>query len=120
MARIIKVYDPTETKRRFAVDIQEDHCPGLLEVMTKVPYGHEAALIRAVIYQWYTAHQQKGTLEKAMVAALTGVGGLTGNRSLKESDLESVKSLQKVPLRQPPSTPRKPSAKRKSTGTSNI
>lgn len=114
------MYDPTETKRRFAVDIQEEHCPGLLEVMTKVPYGHEAALIRAVIYQWYCANHQKGTLEKAIVAALNGVGGLTGNRSLKQLDLKSVQSLQKVASRQPSSIPRKPSAKRKTTGTSNI
>ena len=120
MARLIKVYDPTETKRRFAVDIQEDHCPGLLEIMTKVPYGHEAALIRAVIYQWCCAHQQKGTLEKAIVAALNGAGGLTGNRSLKQLDLKSVKSLQKVASGQPSSISRKSSTKRKTTCTANI
>jgi hypothetical protein len=120
MARLIKVYDPSETKRRIAVDIQEDHCPGLLEVMTKVLYEYEAALIRAVISQWYTAHQQKGPLEKAMVAALNGVCGLTGNRRFKELDLKLVQSLQKVPSRQPSSTSRKPSAKRESTGTLNI
>lgn len=136
MAKIIKVYDPSETKRRFAVDIQEDHCPGFLEFMTKLPYGNESALIRAVVYQWYATHQAKGTLEKAVLAALNGTGGLTDNRRSKGLDLQSLQSIQPaqarlpktkratntlvVPSRQPSSTPRKLPAIRSTAGKSTI
>lgn len=134
MAKLIKVYDPSETKRRFAVDVQEDHCPGFLEFMTKLPFGHESALIRAVVYQWYTTHQGKGTLEKAALVALNGTGGLKDNRRSKGLDLKSLQSIQPaqekqpktrrmtstlvVPSRQPSSTSHKLPAVRSTAGKS--
>jgi membrane carboxypeptidase/penicillin-binding protein PbpC len=78
MARIIRQYDPTETLRRITIEIKEANCPGLLEFLSQLPYGHESSLLRAVTYQWFLEHQ--GNLDQAIANALCGLGGRPDNR----------------------------------------
>jgi hypothetical protein len=80
MARYIKQFDPEETHRRIAVDIQEAHCPGLLEFLSTLPFGHEGPGLRAIVYQWFLAREADGTLHDAFEAVVGGPGGLSGTR----------------------------------------
>jgi hypothetical protein len=78
MARIIRQYDPTETLRRITIVITEANCPGLLEFLSQLPYGHESSLLRTVTYQWFLEHQ--GNLDQAIANALCGLGERPDNR----------------------------------------
>lgn len=80
MARYIKQFDPEEMHRRIAVDIQEAHCPGLLEFLSTLPFGHEGPGLRAIVYQWFLAREADGTLHDAFEAVVCGPGGLSGSR----------------------------------------
>ena len=80
MARYIKQFDPEEKHRRIAVDIQEAHCPGLLEFLSTLPFGHEGPGLRAIVYQWFLAREADGTLHGAFGAVVCGPGGLSGPR----------------------------------------
>ncbi|MBK4737948.1 hypothetical protein [Noviherbaspirillum pedocola] len=93
MPRIIRQYDPNETARRVVVDIQEESCPGLLKFLAHLPYGHEASLLRAIIYQWFLAHQEHGDLEYAVKAFLEGPGGRPDNRQPKEAEFTALRSF---------------------------
>lgn len=80
MARYIKQFDPEEMHRRIAVDIQEAHCPGLLEFLSTLPFGHEGPGLRAIVYQWFLAREADGTLHDAFETVVCGPGGLSGPR----------------------------------------
>jgi hypothetical protein len=80
MAKFLRQYDPSETKRRVTIEISEDVCPGMLEALSVLPYGHETPLIRAVMYQWILDRQAEGALDEAMLAALAGPGGRPDGR----------------------------------------
>lgn len=84
MARYIKQFDPEETHRRIAVDIQEAHCPGLLEFLSTLPFGYEGPGLRAIAYQWFLAREADGTLHDAFEAVVSGPGGLSGTRISKK------------------------------------
>lgn len=86
MAKLIRVYDPTETERKINLNIPEDVCPGLLEFMSELPYGKDTPLIRGVFYQWFLLHSEAGTLDEALNQALSGPGGMiaTGRQSRRE------------------------------------
>jgi len=84
MARYIKQFDPEETHRRIAVDIQEAHCPGLLEFLSTLPFGYEGPGLRAIVYQWFLAREADGTLHDAFEAVVGGPGGLSGTRVPKK------------------------------------
>lgn len=86
MAKLIRVYDPSETERKINLNIPEDICPGLLEFMSELPYGKDTPLIRGVFYQWYLQHNEAGTLDEALNEALSGPGGMiaTGRQSRRE------------------------------------
>lgn len=75
MAKLIKVFDPSETQRRIGLVIQRDSCPGFLEFLAELPYGAETPLLRGILYQWYLAHQEAGDLDAAIEAAMNGPGG---------------------------------------------
>lgn len=84
MARYIKQFDPEETHRRIAVDIQEAHCPGLLEFLSTLPFGYEGPGLRSIVYQWFLAREADGTLHDAFEAVVSGPGGLSGTRISKK------------------------------------
>lgn len=75
MAKLVKVFDPTETTRRLHLILEEDVCPGFLEFLATVPYRAESTLIRAIAYQWFLTHQAAGDLHGAVEEALSGLGG---------------------------------------------
>lgn len=75
MSKWVRVYDPDEKQKTINLVIQEDHCPGLLELLSELPYRTETPLIRGVLYQWFLLHQAAGTLEVAVEAAWNGAGG---------------------------------------------
>lgn len=83
MARYTKNFDPEETYRRIAVDIQEEHCPGLLEFLSTLPFGQEGPGFRAIVYQWFLARAADGTLNDAFDNVISGPGGLSSNRKGK-------------------------------------
>jgi hypothetical protein len=80
MAKFLRQYDPAETKRRVTIEISEENCPGMLEALSVLPYGHETPLIRAVFYQWLLDRQAEGLQDEAMLAALAGPGGRPDGR----------------------------------------
>lgn len=80
MAKFLRQYDPSETKRRVTIELSEEVCPGMLEALSILPYGHETPLIRAVMYQWILDRQAEGDLDGAMLAALAGPGGRPDGR----------------------------------------
>ena len=75
MSKWVRVYDPDEKQKTINLVIQEDHCPGLLELLCELPYRTETPLIRGVLYQWFLLHQAAGTLDVAIEAAWNGAGG---------------------------------------------
>lgn len=83
MARYTKNFDPEETYRRIAVDIQEEHCPGLLEFLSTLPFGQEGPGFRAIVYQWFLARTADGTLKHAFEGVISGPGGLSDHRKGK-------------------------------------
>lgn len=86
MARFIKQFDPEETQRRIAVEIQESHCPGLLEFLSTLQYGQEGPGLRAIVYQWFLDREADGTLHSAFETVVNGPGGLSGTRLQKAVD----------------------------------
>lgn len=99
MARYIKQFDPEETHRRIAVDIQEGHCPGLLEFLSTLPFGHEGPGLRAIVYQWFLAREAEGTLSDAFEAVVSGPGGLSGTR-LPKTKVQGTKRASSRPVAQ--------------------
>ena len=83
MVRYIKQFDPEETHRRIVMDIHESHCPGLLEFLSRLPFGYEGPGFRAIVYQWFLARQADGTLHDAFETVVGGPGGLSGTRAPK-------------------------------------
>lgn len=100
MARYIKQFDPEETHRRIAVDIQEAHCPGLLEFLSTLPFGYEGPGLRAIVYQWFLAREADGTLHDAFESVVSGPGGLSGTRQLKKK-AQTTRRPSTRPLAQP-------------------
>lgn len=94
MARIIRQYDPSEPQRRITMEIKEENCPGFLEFLSQLPYGHESSLLRAVTYQWFLEHQ--GNLDQAIANALCGLGGRPDNRLPKGVQREVLNLRQTV------------------------
>lgn len=76
MAKIVRVHDPSQRQRRLPLVVQEDACPGLLEFLSNLQYGHETPFIRGIVYQWYLQHKEAGTLPEATAAVLAGPGGV--------------------------------------------
>lgn len=76
MAKIVRVHDPSERQRRLPLVVQEDVCPGLLEYLSTLQYGHETPLIRGIVYQWFLHHKDAGSLRDAAAAVLAGPGGV--------------------------------------------
>lgn len=76
MAKLVRIHDPSDRQRRVPLVVQEDACPGLLEFLSKLQYGHETPLIRGIVYQWYLHHRDAGTLGDATGAVLAGPGGV--------------------------------------------
>jgi hypothetical protein len=99
MARYIKQFDPEETHRRIAVDIQEAHCPGLLEFLSTLPFGHEGPGLRAIVYQWFLAREADGTLHDAFDAVVAGPGGLSGTR-VPKTKVQGTKRASSRPVAQ--------------------
>ncbi len=127
MARIIRQYDPNETLRRITIEIKEDNCPGFLEFLSQLPYGHESSLLRAIAYQWFLEHQRN--LDQAIVNALCGHGGRPDNRLPSGVKRVAVNLGQKVLRKTPPtvkllpvtSTPnKKASTARKSVSKKSV
>ena len=103
MAKFLRQYDPSETKRRVTIEISEEVCPGMLEALSVLPYGHETPLIRAVIYQWILDRQAEGELDEAMLAALAGPGGRPDGRRPNKMAMGSAQ-----PVRRPAAKVMKP------------
>lgn len=70
MAKIIKVFDRKEVKRRIGLEFSEFNSPGLLEFMAHLPYGFESSVLRGIINQWFIEHKEKGDFEAAVLDAL--------------------------------------------------
>ena len=103
MAKFLRQYDPSETKRRVTIEISEEVCPGMLEALSVLPYGHETPLIRAVMYQWILDRQAEGDLDEAMLAALAGPGGRPDGRRPNKMAMGSAQ-----PVRRPAAKVAKP------------
>lgn len=108
MARYIKQFDPEETQRRIAVEIQEAHCPGLLEFLSTLPYGYEGPGLRAIVYQWFLDREADGTLHTAFEAVVNGPGGLAAARlpKTKERPIRRTSSKPAVQANRSKRTPR--------------
>lgn len=106
MARIIRQYDPKEALRRITIEIKEENCPGFLEFLSQLPYGHESSLLRAVTYQWFLEHQ--GNLDHAIANALCGLGGRPDNRLPKGVQREVMTLRQAVTKQKPPAVKSQP------------
>lgn len=76
MAKILRVYDPSERSRRLPLIIYEDDCPGLLQFFSTLDYRTDTPLVRGVLYQWFLTHSNAGTLDAAVREALAGPGGI--------------------------------------------
>ncbi|MBV0881609.1 hypothetical protein KTQ42_20215 [Noviherbaspirillum sp. L7-7A] len=103
MAKFLRQYDPSETKRRVTIEISEENCPGMLEALSVLPYGHETPLIRAVFYQWLLDRQAEGLQDEAMLAALAGPGGRPDGRRPNKMAMGS-----NLPTRRPVNKATKP------------
>ncbi len=103
MAKFLRQYDSSETKRRVTIEISEEVCPGMLEALSVLPYGHETPLIRAVMYQWILDRQAEGDLDEAMLAALAGPGGRPDGRRPNKMAMGSAQ-----PVRRPVAKVAKP------------
>ena len=103
MAKFLRQYDLSETKRRVTIEISEEVCPGMLEALSVLPYGHETPLIRAVMYQWILDRQAEGDLDEAMLAALAGPGGRPDGRRPNKMAMGSAQ-----PVRRPVTKVAKP------------
>lgn len=118
MPRLIRQYDPTDTYRRVTMEIKEANCPGFLEFLAQLPYGHETSLLRAVAYQWFLEHQSK--LDLAIATALLGPGGRPDNRLPAGVNREVLDLRQAAGTRKRKTTKAQPapSPKRSTTQTS--
>lgn len=78
--KIVRIYDPSVTQRRIPLELHESACPGLIEFLTTIPYGTETPLVRGVLYQWFIAHKEAGTLDEAVNQVLSGPGAKVPGR----------------------------------------
>ena len=97
MAKLVRVYDPDETERRFNLILKDAVCPGLLEFMSELPYGNDTPLIRGVFYQWFIQHSEAGTLDEALNAVLSGPGGLISVGSQGTREPLSTRPRKRIP-----------------------
>lgn len=92
MPNVVKVLDPTVTRRQLSVVIAEDTVPGLLEFLVSLPYRSEANLVRTVFYEWFLSQREAGTLDESVATIL----GLDTTRHVRRPAGRSARRPQKT------------------------
>ena len=76
MAKVVKVYDPTEVERQIHFYLREHQAPGLLRFLASLPYGAEAAFMRGVAQLWVQQNAGAADIDARVQQVIEAGGGL--------------------------------------------
>lgn len=69
MVKVAETTDVTEAgSRRIHIMVKAADCPGFLKYLDALPFGAEAPLIRAVLFDWFRRQIREGTLDSTVEA----------------------------------------------------